>query len=350
MKSLDLKLIIGKGFKNPALNLRPIKSFMILFALFLITLTACNNRVDETIPKDYSHFENWDEWWLSTDDGINLFVKDFGEGDTVIVLHGGWGHQHNYLIDAFTNIADKYHFVLYDQRGSLRSHCPDSLISVAKHIEDLEQLRKELGPEKVVLVGHSMGGLLAMYYLEKYPENVKGLILLSTLPAKYSIYEEYAMTENQEESALARWKRQEVLDTLAAHGLDAKWSSEERKNLTSKQRGTWHRITQSAINMHSVKNWRKFRGAFYYKESAAMAAATTMTAWDVTEIMKELNIPITIIHGDDDFSPVSLHKGWTSEIPNVELKVIENAGHNPWICQPEIFKNYILEALEKYRK
>ncbi len=41
-------------------------------------------------------------------------------------------------------LTDKYHFIFYDQRGSLRSPVPDSLISYENHIEDLELLRKEL--------------------------------------------------------------------------------------------------------------------------------------------------------------------------------------------------------------
>ena len=301
--------------------------------LFLTTPTV--------FSKNYNHFEMRDEWQLRTDDGVNLFVRQFGIGDTVIVLHGGWGSEHSNLIDAFINIADKYHFVFYDQRGSLRSPCADSLISVPKHIEDVEQLRKELGLEKVIIAGYSMGTFLGMSYLEKYPENVKGLVMIAAIPAKATIFGLMPFMN----AAIKRWERQDVLDTLKAHGLDG-----DRKNFTAKQRGTWHRITQSAINMHSVKNWRQ-GNSFYYQEMAGRAAASTMPmAIDFTEIIKKTNIPITVIHGDDDYLPLFLHEEWTSTIPNVELKVIENAGHLPWYDQPEIFKTAILSALEKYKK
>src|SRR5687768_9685396 len=79
------------------------------------------------------------EWYLPTGDGCRLFVQEYGTGrDTVIVVHGGFGAEHSYLLDAFRGLEERFHFVFYDQRGSLRSPCPDSLISVAAHIRDVE--------------------------------------------------------------------------------------------------------------------------------------------------------------------------------------------------------------------
>jgi proline-specific peptidase len=315
---------------------------ILIVAATTLILSACYNKNDAISNTDYTFAENWDEWQLHTSDGVNLFVREIGVGESVIVLHGGWGAEHSYLLDAFTNIADKYHFVFYDQRGSLRSPCSDTLISVAKHIEDVEELRKELGLEKVILVGHSMGGFLGMSYLEKYPENVKGLVLISTIPASPE-----GLTQddfvNMNVNALKRWERQEIIDTLGANGLAISG------DFTSRQHGTWHRITQAALNTHNVKNWRKMRSCFYYNQTAATAAGLTMAGeWDFTKIIEKMNIPVTVIHGDDDFMPLDWHKGWTSNISNVELKVIENAGHNIWIDQPDIFKSYILSALKKY--
>jgi proline-specific peptidase len=311
------------------------KSFITLLIFFLVILSGCSNRNDEITS------EMWDEWTLHTNDGINLFIREFGNGDTIIVLHGGWGVEHSYLLDAFSNIADKYHFVFYDQRGSLRSPCSDTLISVAKHIDDVEQIRKELSIEKVVLIGHSMGGFLGMSYLEKYPENVRGLILIASPAAKSSVYD---LTEGITKSALKRWERQEVLDTLSANGLEL-----NNKNLTSKQRGLWHRITFSAINMHYIRNWRKMKGCFYFNQMANQMAGLTMPeVWDFTKIIEKVDIPITIICGNDDYLPLSWQKEWISSVPNMELKIIENAGHMVWIDQAEVFKTYILSALEKY--
>lgn len=101
------------------------------------------------------------DWFLSTGNWQNdpqIYVCEFGTGtDTVVMLHGGWGGDHFGMIEAVAGLSNKFHFILYDQRGSLRSPFPDSLITFDQHIEDVERLRKELKMEKMNIVGHSMG-------------------------------------------------------------------------------------------------------------------------------------------------------------------------------------------------
>ena len=106
---------------------------MVSFLLFLIpiffTLQSCS--------QEHNIFE--EEWYLETKDkDIRLYVKEFGYGDTLVVVHGGFGAEYSYLLDPLENLAKKYHLLFYDQRGSLRSPCPDSLITVYKHVEDIE--------------------------------------------------------------------------------------------------------------------------------------------------------------------------------------------------------------------
>jgi proline-specific peptidase len=312
-------------------------SFIVIFLLICVFFLSCT--IDK--KKDYRNFELWDEWFLYNKDGSELFVREFGDGDTVIILHGGWGAEHSYLITPFLELADKYHFVFYDQRGSLRSPCPDSLISVENHIEDIEQLRKELNLEKLLIIGHSMGTFLGMSYAEKYPDNVKGLVLIASVPAKGSAE---AVMES-EKDVLKRWERQEVLDTLKVYGLKVEdWST-----YNSKRSSTLHRITFAAINLHHVKNWRKEQSAFYYRQNAGMMAAMTHPEnWDFTKILEKLQIPITVIQGDDDYISIKMNEEWVQEASNAELKVIKNAGHNCWIDNPEQFHTFISEALKKY--
>jgi len=312
--------------------------------ILFITLISCNTiekDKNKQLDKPFDKFALWDEWRLYTDDGTSLFIREFGQGDTILILHGGWGAEHSYLIDPFVNLATNYHFIFYDQRGSIRSQCPDSLISVDNHVEDVERIRKSTGQDKLLLIGHSMGGFLAMSYLEKYSDRVKGLILISSAPAKGTVKK---LTEDILEPALKRWTRQEVIDTLKANGLD----QEIQNNYTDKQRGTWHRITFAALNLHHVKNWRKIKGAFFHNASSSDIAATSgPQEWDFTQTLKNADFPITIIHGDDDYLPLDFQKEWTPEVPNSKLKIIENAGHLCWIDQPDNFATTVRTALEE---
>ena len=105
-----------------------------------------------------AHFlpDGAERWHFSSDGTVWNYALEFGSahapGDTVVVLHGGFGAEHSYLIAPLLPLADRYRFVLYDQRGSLRSAVPagaDSLISLDAMVEDLEALRRQLGLERL---------------------------------------------------------------------------------------------------------------------------------------------------------------------------------------------------------
>lgn len=99
-------------------------------------------------------------------------------------MHGGFGADYSYMVDATEGLHDKFRFVFYDQRGSLRSPAKLEDVSIEKHIEDLETLRIQLGEEKINIFAHSMGTVLAMLYLEKYPDHVKRMILTGSFPLR----------------------------------------------------------------------------------------------------------------------------------------------------------------------
>ena len=121
-----------------------------------------------TLPTDEGIPVN--QWYMNTTDAdgakLTHYIAEYGveskPGNTVIVLHGGWGAEHSYLVPAIKPLADEYRFVLYDQRGSLRSPAvPPAKITYDALVEDLDQLRQRLGLEKVTLKAHSMGNMLA---------------------------------------------------------------------------------------------------------------------------------------------------------------------------------------------
>lgn len=131
------------------------------------------------------------QWYMKTADDVVHYVAEYGvervPGNVVVVLHGGWGAEHSYLLPVVRPLAHEYRFVLYDQRGSLRSPVrPPAQVSYGALIEDLEQLRQRLGLEKITLLAHSMGNHLAYGYLRAYPERVAGLILVGpTVPSAF---------------------------------------------------------------------------------------------------------------------------------------------------------------------
>lgn len=314
-------------------------SASLLVFTFVVSLLSCYQK--EKTARD--------EWYIPTEDkNANLYITEFGKGDPVVLLHGGWGAEHSYLLDACQGLEDHYRFVLYDQRGSLRSPCPEDQISVEKHIEDLDKVRKELGLERMTLIGHSMGTFLAMSYLEKYPQRVKDLILLGALPARTPVNDsDKALAAEQKKATKEFFDRPEIEVELKKQGLDKNDEDKTAKEITH----SW-RIRFAGVNLYHVERWPMMKGGrvFYNSKAGQAAGKTTPESWDFTKPFGDHPYPISIILGDHDYVDMGgrKHKSVIGDIPNVELVLIENAGHAAWIDQPEKFRKILRAALEKY--
>ena len=121
-------------------------------------------------------------------DGGRLYYEKHGQGIPVIVVHGGPGLDQGYLKPQLLQLAANHQLIFYDQRGSGRSldtQLDEKHINIHQFVKDLEDLRKSLGLEKFVLMGHSWGGLLSMQYAIDHQDHLMGLVLLSTAPADY---------------------------------------------------------------------------------------------------------------------------------------------------------------------
>lgn len=112
--------------------------------------------------------------------GVDLFTRRIGAGPLVVVLHGGPGAQHDYLLPQYDRLADRRELFYYDQRGGGRSPVAREVpVGGREHVADLEGLRTALGLDRLVLCGYSWGGLLAVLYLLEHPERVERLALVS---------------------------------------------------------------------------------------------------------------------------------------------------------------------------
>ncbi len=107
--------------------------------------------------------------------GVNIFERRIGQGPTVVVLHGGPGAHHDYLLPGFDDLATGRELIYYDQRGGGQSPVTrDTPVGWREHVADLEELRKQWGLKQLTLVGYSWGGLLALLYSTQYPVESAG--------------------------------------------------------------------------------------------------------------------------------------------------------------------------------
>ncbi|HEX4573505.1 MAG TPA: alpha/beta fold hydrolase, partial [Gemmatimonadales bacterium] len=105
--------------------------------------------------------------------GARLYTRRAGDGPPVVVLHGGPGAHHDYLLPQYDRLALRRALLYYDQRGGGRSPVPrETPVGWREHVADLEALRAHWGLEQLVLLGYSWGGLLAVLYALEHPDRV----------------------------------------------------------------------------------------------------------------------------------------------------------------------------------
>ncbi len=125
---------------------------------------------------------------VATSDGGSIHVVEHGEGPAVVLLHGVtltsdiWANQ-------FEDLAGAHRVIALDQRGHGRSDAGSGGYALGRMADDLFEVLEELEVEQAVVVGHSMGGMVALTAATGRPDlfatRVAGLVLLSTSGGPY---------------------------------------------------------------------------------------------------------------------------------------------------------------------
>jgi pimeloyl-ACP methyl ester carboxylesterase len=113
-------------------------------------------------------------------DGVHLEGILRGEGDRVLLLHGGPGMGVEYLDALADELAEGYAVATYQQRGLAPSQS-DGPFEVADHVADARRVLDALGWDRAVVVGHSWGGHLALHVAAALPKRMKALLLVDPL-------------------------------------------------------------------------------------------------------------------------------------------------------------------------
>lgn len=295
--------------------------------------------------------KNYSEWYLQRED-VEIFVKEIEKGkDTVIVVHGGFGANHDYMLDALKGLEEKFHFILYDQRGSLLSPAKKENLTFQKNIDDLLALTKALKLKKVKLFCHSMGTLIGMEFVRQNPGLVSHLALAGALIPKADSMQSVFSSRHEEHVSflLNRKEVKDLIEPFKARGIDSLRSIQdiEMSKLSHKDLTEYWRISFAAANIFDVSKYNLVKGGrAFYKQGASVMSETVNWDYDYRNVLNT-RTRTTIINGDHDFFDFhgktfsSLLKGYNE----IELKIIPNAGHNSWIDDPLLFQKYLETAL-----
>ncbi|HEY0160879.1 MAG TPA: alpha/beta fold hydrolase [Thermoanaerobaculia bacterium] len=306
--------------------------------LAILLMAACATSSPPAPPANES--------FVTMDDGVRLFVRTTTgtTGGPVVFLHGGPGGS---MADGgyeMEELLPERRWILYDQRGSGRSDRPDpSTITAARHAEDLEQIRRALGHERITIVGLSWGSALAAMYAEKYPQRVERVVFLSPMPLALKPFaeERFAATSKQWETDAPR--RAEVLDRMkTATGRELLALCRERFVIDY---GAY------VVRPESLERARRCERAERIDLDGTPAGIRTMESlgedWDFRPALRTLPVPALVIEGAQSKVPLSTARAWAEALPHGRLLLIEDAGHANWLDRPEAFRAAVREFLDE---
>jgi proline iminopeptidase len=251
--------------------------------------------------------------------GVELFERRIGAGPEVVVLHGGPGAHHDYLLPGFDALAHGRTLIYYDQRGGGQSPVGrDVPVGASEQVHDLEALRDVWGLEQMHLLGYSWGALLAMLYAIEYPHRVASLALVSPAPAAASERPGY-------EAALAA--RNNTPELKAARA--ALQASDLRKNDLE---AYGRRLFELAVSGYfhdpaRARDLTAFRVTGRTQQGVWDSLGTT---YDLRPALRTLQVPVIVLHGDDDPIPLDTARA-TAEALGAAFVVLHDAGHVPYV-------------------
>lgn len=263
-------------------------------------------------------FTGWCAMPFVEKDDVRLFYRIDGDGKPIVLIHGAWSN-HSWWRPIIDLLSKRYMTVAVDVRGHGNSTKLEKPFSVEGFAEDLHFMLEELGFVEVVLMGHSMGGMISMQYALDHPERVRGLVLVATTPRpgrhlKYHLF-----------YYLAKLK-------LISY----------EKILVKTLRKMFHPSTPSETVEWAIKELLKTSKEDFIK------ILKTVEKFDITHRLDEIKQPALIIVGErDSLTPPEKSQLLNSKIPNSRLVFIEECDHTLILDKPERIVDETTKFLEE---
>ena len=266
---------------------------------------------------------------FTTSTPVPLYWAEYGDpgAPPALVLHGGPGASHDYLLPQMLALAEQHRVVFYDQRGGGRSRPDDDRepIGWRDQVADVARVIAELEIGPLSLVGYSWGGLLAMLYaMEAKAERVspmpERLALIDPAPADRTFREEFEreFAQRQAGPVVAGLR-----DELQASGL------RERDPEAYRHRAFELSVAGYFADPRRARDLTPFRVTGRVQQSIW----ASLGDYDVLPGLRELHLPAFVVHGRQDPIPLASSQAVARAL-GTGCVVLEDCGHVPYVEQP----------------
>lgn len=256
--------------------------------------------------------------------------KDFKESSpNIFFLHGFTGSSNDWN-NILPEIDNRFNKITVDLLGHGKSDFPNdpALYSWERQVEQINGVINQFTDDKVILIGYSMGGRLALCYALTYPERLQGLILESVSPGiRNKQFREKRIADDEKmaqfitvhpvEDFIELWVGKEIFGTLL------RFSDEKRKEIKK------NKIKNNPIGLaNSLYGFGTGKMPFLYNR------------------FKTITVPTLLLTGELDSKFTALNKNIVKQFPSAKHKIIKNAGHPVHIEEPARFIDVVNNFLK----
>jgi proline iminopeptidase len=295
--------------------------------------------------------DSWTDGQYVKVNGAKLWVVTVGEGDPIIIIPGGPGGAHLGYRD-FDPLTEKHHQIIYfDAFGRGKSDTAKNVseYTLERDIDDIEGLRKALNLDKVTVLGHSYGGVVAQGYGLKYPAHLSHLILADTFHS-FVMWQENDDNSNRE----IKTNYPEIWEQLMKVREQGAVSSDQI------HQDIYGKVPYGFLYAYDPS---KFEGAggkpypnpnntkLYYQmvgKDGDFIVGSDIGTFDYRKQLKDLKMPVLIYSGRFDRVAVPwMALKFKEYCPQAQFVMFEKSGHNPQVEEPEKAFALINEFLAK---
>lgn len=257
---------------------------------------------------------------------VSLNYEVTGHGKAVVFVHGYTGSSQDWASQVSV-LSPNYMVVALDLRGHGKSATPSSEegYSVPIFANDVLVLLDTLNIRKCCLIGHSLGGFIALQFALEHPDLLSALVLVGT--------------SSEIIRPLTSVELRQKLDELArSQGMETAFEYDAANNPqrieTFRKHPEQREMARQRVLATSLDGYVYAWGAIAKWES-------------VTSKLSEIKMPTLIYRGDEDTSMADGVQTLKKGIANSELITVKGVGHSPHYESPNFFNEKLLEFLDR---
>lgn len=243
---------------------------------------------------------------------MELHYRTMGEGQPIIILHGVFGTSDNWQTFA-KQLSDSYQIFLLDQRNHGLSPHSDTF---DYHVmaEDLREFIERHELKNPVILGHSMGGKVAMFFAVSHPNLFEKMIVVDIAPRHYPVH------------------HQKILEALGAVKIDQVSSRKEAEDQMKPY------IADFGIRQFLLKNLkREDNDSFGWKLNLSVIRDNIERIGEAVDDSRPVDKPVLFVGGEkSDYIRDEDHALISKIFPQARIKTIPGAGHWVHAEQPKL--------------